>query len=401
MELTGLLSAAAAVARALCASLSDVRLRRATMPSAPGYAHVGEKEEELMRALHAQGLGVKKIAAMLGRSSDTATKHIFKKNKKKKMAPKGRPVSITPARFKKMLKVYEGMLVESQPGEVTIAMIKERLGLTCSEKTISRAFWARGIRFKPLYEKPVLESADKSERLAWAHDHKHRSPAQWNRFIHAVIDNKVFPVYTSAKHRSYAARRVVRGAYRGRRRNVSDGYIKPRKTLKQNTGHKSVMVACALGAGKVLMWHVVEGSWNGTAAARMYAGPLRRCLARQYPGVKGNWRVLEDNDPAGYKSAKAKDAKKASSITTLDLPKRSPDLNPLDFNFWAAVNRKMREEERGWPASKKESRAAFIVRLRKAARSFPSEYINGIVGAIAGRCHKVVAAKGGHIAEGN
>ena len=76
-------------------------------------------------------------------------------------------------------------------------------------------------------------------------------------------------------------------------------------------------------------------------------------------------------------------------------------MNPLDFNFWAAVNRKMREEERDWPASKKESRAAFIVRLRKAARSFPSEYINGIVGAIAGRCHKVVAAKGGHIAEGN
>ena len=50
---------------------------------------------------------------------------------------------------------------------------------------------------------------------------------------------------------------------------------------------------------------------------------------------------MEDNDPAGYKSSKGMAAKAAAGIETLDLPKRSPDLNPLDFSFWAAANQKM------------------------------------------------------------
>ena len=126
----------------------------------------------------------------------------------------------------------------------------------------------------------------------------HRSPTQWNRFIHAVIDNKVFPMYTPGKAREVSARRRARGTYRSRKRASSAGYVKPRASLKQNTGHKGIMVTCALGAGKVLMWHPVDERWNGRAAASMYSGPLRRCLQRQYACVAGSWRVLEDNDPS-------------------------------------------------------------------------------------------------------
>ena len=66
-----------------------------------------------------------------------------------------------------MEKEYQKLLKKSQPHEVTIAMLKERMGLTCSGKTASRACWQRGIHFKPLYEKPVLTEGDKAERLAW------------------------------------------------------------------------------------------------------------------------------------------------------------------------------------------------------------------------------------------
>ena len=36
-----------------------------------------------------------------------------------------------------------------------------------------------------------------------------------------------------------------------------------------------------------------------------------------------SWKVLEDNDPTGYKSSKGMAAKAAAGIETLDLPKRS------------------------------------------------------------------------------
>ena len=365
------------------------------------YHHVSARESTIMKSLHNDGYGVKKIAAIVKRSTDTVSKHVFKRNTKNTARPKGRPSVVSETVFKRLHRVYQKLLNEAHPREVTIAMLKEKAGMSCSEKTISRAFWNRGIHFKPLYEKPTLTRDDMAQRLDWAIANQHRSPAQWNQFVHAVIDNKVFPVYTSHKFRVMAARRRVRGAYRGRQRGVSVGYVKPKASLKQNTGQKGVMVACALGAGKVLMWHVVAGQWNGRAAASMYSGPLRKCLQREFPDRVGNWRVIEDNDPSGYKSRLGNAAKAASSITAMSLPPRSPDLNPLDFSFWSEVNRKMREQERDWPKCKRESRVAFLARLRKTAMTMPEDYIVKTIGSIAGRCKKIIAAKGGHIMEGS
>ena len=178
-----------------------------------------------------------------------------------------------------------------------------------------------------------------------------------------MIDSKTFQVYRTGKFRAYAARRSVRGAYRSRSRVFTPGYIKPSATLKQNTGAKAVHVTCAIGNGKVLMWHVTANRWNGQAAADMYARPLRKCLEREYPHVLGPWRVLEDNDPTGYKSSKGLEAKKEAGIISLDLPKRSPDLNPLDFSFWSEVNKKMRATERNWPKSKRETQKGVPIPL--------------------------------------
>ena len=148
------------------------------------------------------------------------------------------------------------------------------------------------------------------------------------------------------------------------------------------------------------MWHVTKGRWNGEAAAAMYNGPLRRTLEREYPDVRGPWRILEDNDPSGYKSSKGMEAKTAAGIAALNLPKRSPDLNPLDFSFWAAVNNKMRSKEKKWPASKRESRQAYITRLRRTACSMPADYVEKIVGAMAGRVQQVLEFGGGFFPEG-
>ena len=177
------------------------------------YAHVGEPEHALMKRLHGEGLGVGKIAKQLGRSKDTVYKHVFAKNQKKKS--KGRPKSFprTPSGFKAVEKAY-GKLLKKTKGmsDVTVQMVKEDMGLTCSPKSISRALWDNGVHFRPQYEKPDLDDADKKERREWAHTNKHRSAAQWNNYVHTIIDNKVFQVFTKGKHRDIAARRTVRGA---------------------------------------------------------------------------------------------------------------------------------------------------------------------------------------------
>ncbi|CAJ1348781.1 unnamed protein product [Effrenium voratum] len=357
------------------------------------FVHVSPIEEELMKHLHSDGLGVKKVAAAMGRSTDTVSKHLFRKNKTKsgRVGPK---VIITENKYKQMEKAYQKLLRQAKGKEVTVAVLKKELKLKCSLKTISRAFWAHGVHFRPLYEKPDLSPEDVKERFAWAEAHSHRS------YLHAIIDNKTFQVYHTGKARDHAARRSIRGAYRSKRRVFTAGYTKPPAALKQNTGAKSAQVTCAIGNGKVLMWHVTKGQWNGASAASMYCGPLQRALAREYPDVRGSWRVLEDNDPSGYKSSKGLAAKAYAGIVTLDLPKRSPDLNPLDYSLWAEVNRKMRRMESKWPNNKRETRQAYLARLKRTACSLSTDYVSSIVGALAGRVQQVITSHGSFFPEG-
>ena len=111
-------------------------------------------------------------------------------------------------------------------------------------------------------------------------------------------------------------------------------------------------------------------------------------------------QVMEDNDPTGYKSTAAVAAKEAAKITVVEMPPRSPDLNPLDFSIWSEINRKMRLQEANWPKSKKETREAFLARLRRTAMTLPASYINSVIGNLETRLKLLKKADGGHFVEG-
>ena len=57
---------------------------------------------------------------------------------------------------------------------------------------------------------------------------------------------------------------------------------------------------CLSGVAKnrVIMWEVLEGFWNGQAAADLYNGPLKKALKRTFPGQK-TFILVEDGDKKG------------------------------------------------------------------------------------------------------
>ena len=54
----------------------------------------------------------------------------------------------------------------------------------------------------------------------------------------------------------------------------------------------------------------------------MYTGPIQRVL-KKHPRAR-SCRVLEDNDPTGFKSKAGEAAKRAAGIQVFSIPKRSP-----------------------------------------------------------------------------
>ena len=132
------------------------------------FTHVTSVEKALIKKLHSQGMGLRKIRAVTGRSFDTLSKHLFPKNVHKKVKAKGRPRLIN-ARLLKRLRVAHEKLVSERPSvEVTIKRVKAKVGLTCTDRTVLNAFHQHGLYFRPMYEKPEISEDDRRQRMAFA-----------------------------------------------------------------------------------------------------------------------------------------------------------------------------------------------------------------------------------------
>ena len=58
-------------------------------------------------------------------------------------------------------------------------------------------------------------------------------------------------------------------------------------------------------------------------------------------------------------------------MKVFQIPKRSPDLNVLDYAIWSEVERRMRLEELKMKKGKREPREQFEARLDRVALSLP------------------------------
>ena len=115
--------------------------------------------------------------------------------------------------------------------------------------------------------------------------------------------------------------------------------------------------------------------------------------------TRGPFTIIEDNDPTGYKSKSGLAAKAECNIIPDDLPKRSPDLNVLDYCLWHEVNKRMRAQESKFPKNKQETQKAFKERLRKTAMGLPTTLVKRAVGSMRRRCQTVKLMKGGLFTE--
>ena len=369
----------------------------AVMPAA-GWTKMSEKEIALAKTWYDGGEACSEIAEKLGRDKSAITRLLIKQVDRKKQ---GRPELLTPANVS-FLKRKLNELVKKANCQytVTVAMLKKACRLKASERSIARALHNEGIYFRKLREKPVLTAVDMKSRLEFARKYCHKPKSWWSNTLDAAIDCKFFKALLNNDARVRAAQKATHGAYRAVGEGLDAGYVKPKGALNYNTGAKNVLIAGGVGQGRVLLWHQVANSrWNGKAAAEMYQTSLLKSLQKNNPS-KRRFCILEDNDPSGFKSKRGVAAKEAAKLDVLEIPRRSPDLNVMDYAIWSEINRRMRRQEKKWSKSRKETRAQFVARLRRTAKSLPSEFIKASMGDMRRRCKRIIAAKGGFIEEG-
>ena len=192
----------------------------------------------------------------------------------------------------------------------------------------------------------------------------------------------------------------MRGVYRKAGQGLSKGYTKPVAKTKFNTGAWRVKVLVGVGNGRALLWaYLRDGKTWGVAAVEEFClGGICSTLQAEFP-KRTRLRVLEDNAPSGFGTKRGQAAKDSAEISTFDFPKQSPCLNVCDHFLCSSVNRRMGARERSWPASKKETRQAFLKRLRATALSTPSANVRATIGDMRRRCSRLLAAGGRNVEE--
>ena len=367
----------------------------------PAYTHVGGHEDSLIRRWMEEGKSATKIAELLRRDLSTVARRMRRlSSRRRQPCGAGRPKKLSAADEGRVERVAERMI--QQAGSewlVTAGMVKKALKLKCCDRVILEALHRRGIFFRPMRQKPVLTVNDVRDRAAFAEQFVGKPASFWQNTVHAFMDNKFFKPYLTKNARVFARKLRARGTFRKKGQGLDQAHVKPPKHLKHNFG-KSVHVSVAISASRVLTCHIVDGTWNKHAAASMYKNILWPALQKAHPG-KSRFLVLEDNDPTGYKSNLAKATKQELGIDVLELPRRSPDLNPLDYSFWSQVNTRLRAQELKFRRSYTEPRCQFIKRLRRTILRTPPQVIRKMVSNMKRRCTLLQAAAGRHFEEGS
>ena len=314
---------------------------------------------------------------------------------KKSPNPIGRQAALSEAKIDRAVRVLEGMVEDADASkEVTMGMVLCKARLKCCERTLSKALHKRGYWFRTLRKKMILTPEDVKARYEWAKKYKGKPKKLWLKRIHVHLDNHHFKVATTVKSRSLLAKRRVRGVYRQKQKSLRSCHVKPDPKLRLSTGAKGILKLGGVGGGRVLVWHTIKDRWGGDSAARAYTTIVLPAVKKRYRGQK-LFTILEDNDPTGNLSIKGVEAKRAGKMKVFQIPKRSPDLNVLDYAIWSEGERRMRLEELKMKKGKRETREQFEARLDRVALSLPPSYVKRSICDLKRRSHLLYEAEGG------
>ena len=248
------------------------------------------------------------------------------------------------------------------------------------------------VRWRPAREKPMRSDIDEAERRRICGKLRKLPEKYWQHRVDMYMDNKLWDLPVTPQGKRFLRKIKVRGHLRTPEEGLEDGFTKPnRKSHKVNTGGK-VSVCAAIIGGRVRVWHYLTSKWTGAVAETLYKDVLHPALVK-HRGKKRSYTILEDNDPTGYKSNRAKAAKAQLRLVPIEFPTRSPDLNPLDFSLWDEVMDRM---EAGAPRGR-ESAEEYKARLRRTALAIPEKVIRSMLSSMAPRVLAVFQHKGGHI----
>lgn len=249
--------------------------------------------------------------------------------------------------------------------------ITKSAAIKVSEFTIRRRLHEQQLFARVAIKKPFLTAQHQAKRLEFALTHRNWTPEQWKQVI--WTDESIFEI-----GKNFRQVLVWRTAYE----RYDNNCLTP--TFK--SGRTSVMIWGAFAGSQQseLVFIPKDQRTAKDFIELVYDGELLRFLGSISGGI-----LMEDGAPV-HRSKASKKWRELQSITKLEWPANSPDLNPIE-NIWATMKNAI-QHRRIRPKNVEEMKEA----LKDEWQKIPADLLKKFYTSMPERLAAVIRAKGGH-----
>ena len=239
----------------------------------------------------------------------------------------------------------------------------------CSLKTLKKWISSNYV-WRPPSTRLQLKPGDAADRSSFKRRYRGEGALFWKDVI--FLDGHAVRKAVTLRASTHVAQSRCRGQYRRldgkkavRVKDLPPRHTRASKKLRFNTGGTyKFIIGCNHDRG-IFFLHLLKAPapWGSSAASNMYAA-LRRAV-----GGTRKLTILEDNDPV-WKERGSAEQREAHGFRLLPggFPRRSPDLNPLDFGINAELDKRVMRLYARNPRQRV-SRADFVKSVEKVAKS--------------------------------
>lgn len=240
-------------------------------------------------------------------------------------------------------------------------------GNTISYATVIRRLEKAGLHARIPARKPLISLKNRRKRLQFAKEHHVWNQAKWNSVFFS--DESKFNLFG----------------------NDGKKYVwrKPGERLSVQCTKKTVK----FGGGSVMVWGMMSSAGvgpliriQGTVNAEVYKQILIQHAIPTLQTVP-NSMFMQDNAPC-HKAKKIMDFLNGESISVMDWPAQSPDLNPIE-NLWKVMGEKAMEK------NPKDTDSLWN-ELQNAWENIDPSLCKKLINSCGRRCAAVIAQKGLH-----